>query len=610
MPSQERGAVARFVASCGWGAAGTSGAHGRNHTMKRLTCSCLALLAGVSLPGYAQVQLNPSQQVWVDRTLAQMTLEEKIGQVMFPVAAGVFTNQQSEVFERIKENIQTYHVGGYHIEGDGGDPAAASLLVSRMQQLSKLPLLVTADLEGGAGYQFVGATRFPRGMAIGATANTQFAYEAASFTAQESRAMGFSVNFYPVVDVNNNPQNPIINIRSFGENPQAVAEFGAAYVKGTQDGGILATAKHFPGHGDTSVDSHLELPVIDFDRARLSLIELPPFQAAMKAGVDAVMTGHICLPQFEKTPGVPASLSPAITTDLLRRELGFRGLVFTDALPMHAITASFGADQAVVMAIKAGADVALEPADVPKAFVALQAAVKKGEITEARLNESVRRLLAAKAWAGLYAQRTPDMTQVDTLVGSRAAAEKSQEIIEHALTLVKDANSAIPLKLGLGDDVLLLNFVDAENPEYATNAGLTFRAQFLRRHPKTLFASVGPTVTRTEADLIRQIAGRYRTVVVSCSIRIASYKGSLGLSDAQQSLLRGLARHDGPFAFALFGSPYLLDLIPELPSYALAYEFYPGAEAAMVRALFGEIPFRGRLPVTVGNFPVGFSLKK
>lgn len=558
----------------------------------------------------AQSPLTPAQQAWVDQTLAQMTRDEKIGQVMFPVAAGVFTNLESESFQIIKDNIQTYHVGGYHIEGEGGDPATASMLVSRMQQLAKVPLLITADLEGGAGYQFTGATRFPRGMAIGATGNTQYAYDAAKLTAQEARAMGFGANFYPVADVNNNPANPIINIRSFGESPQNVSDFAAAYIKGTQDAGLLATAKHFPGHGDTSVDSHLQLPVIDFDRARLNLIELPPFESAIKAGVGAIMTAHIYLPQFEKAQGVPASLSPAITTDLLRKNLGFQGLVFTDALPMHAITTNFGADQAVVMALKAGADVALEPVDVPKAFAALQAAVSKGEVTEERLNESVRRLLVAKARLGLNGQRTPDLNQLDLLVGSRAGAQKSEEIMEHALTLVKDDRNTLPLKLGSDEQVLLLNVVDAENPEYAGNAGLTFRAEFLKRHPKTFFASIGPSVSRDETDLIQQLAGAYRTLVVSCFIRIASYKGFVGLAEAQQSLLRTLARHDGPLAFALFGSPYLLNSIPELPSYALAYEYYPGAESAMVRALFGEIKFQGKLPVTVGTFPLGFGLNR
>ncbi|PYV13140.1 MAG: beta-N-acetylglucosaminidase, partial [Acidobacteria bacterium] len=369
-------------------------------------------------------------------------------------------------------------------------------------------------------------------------------------------------------------------------------------------------AKHFPGHGDTSVDSHLELPIINFDRSRLDAIELPPFKAAIQGGVGAVMTAHIELPQLEKTLGLPASLSPAITTGLLRKELDFQGLIFTDALPMHAITENFGAEQAVILAIKAGADVALEPLDVPKAFAALLSAVEKGDISPERLNESVRRILVAKAWLGLEGRRLEPFNQIDTAVGSPAAAQKSQEIIEHALTLVKDDKKSLPLKIRDDDDVLLVNFVDAGDSENAPNAGLTFRDEFMKRHVRTLFVTVTPATPRAEADLIRRIATRYRTLVVSCSIRIASYKGAIGLNDVQEALLRDLAAHNGPFVFALFGSPYLLDYIPELPSYMLAYEFYPGAERACVRAIFGEIPFQGRLPVTVGKFPVGFRLEQ
>jgi len=558
--------------------------------------------------GRAQLPLNPDQEAWVDQTLAHMSLDEKLGQLLFPATQGRFLNLESDAFREIQDNIQKFHVGGYIIRG--GDPAITYLMVSRMQGLARNPLLVTADLEGGPGFQFAGGTRFPRGMAIGATGNPQYAYEAASFTAKEARAMGIRVNFYPVVDVNNNPANPIINVRSFGENALKVSAFGEAYIKGTQDAGVIATAKHFPGHGDTSTDSHLALPVIPFDRARLNAIELPPFEGAIKAGVGAVMTAHITLSQLEKTAGVPASLSSAITTDLLRKELDFQGLVFTDSLAMHAITENFGAAQAPLKAVEAGADVALEPQDVPGAFAALKAAVGKGELSEERVNESVRRVLAAKAWAGLNNDRLPPFNQIDTAVGGPVAQQKSQEIIEHALTLVKDDANALPLKLRDDEEVLLVNFVDSGDQENAADAGLTFRAEFVKRHAKTLFVTVTPATSSSEANLIGEIAASHKTVVVACSIRIASYKGAVGLTDNQQNLLRALAPHDGPFVFVLFGSPYLLNFVPELPSYMLAYEFYPGAEAAMARAVFGEIPFVGRLPVTVGDYPQGFRLEK
>jgi beta-N-acetylhexosaminidase len=580
----------------------------RRSFWRRASFSFVALWIFSVARAQGPLPLDPAQQAWVDQTLHGMTLEEKLGQLLFPATQGAFLNLESDAFREIKDNVLKYHVGGYVIRG--GDPAITYLLVSRMQELARIPLLVTADLEGGTGFQFAGGTRFPRGMAIGATGDPQYAIDAASFTAKEARAMGITVNFYPVVDVNSNPANPIINIRSFGENALKVREFSMAYVRGSQDQRVIATAKHFPGHGDTSVDSHLELPILNFDRARLNAIELPPFEGAIQANVGAIMTAHIFLPQFEKTPGLPASLSPAITGGLLRQELGFKGIVFTDSLAMHAITQNFGAAQAPVRAIEAGADVALEPQDISGALAALKAAVAKGELSEQRLDDSVRRILIAKVWAGLNTQRMAPFNQIDTAVGGPAAQQKSQEIIEHALTLVKDKTNALPLKLRDDDELLLVNLVDASDAENAANAGLTFRAEFLKRHPRTFFVTVTPATSLSEANLIRQLASAYKTVVVSCFIRLASYKGSLGLTDNQQDLLRALSGHQGAFVFALFGSPYLLNYLPDLPSYALAYEFYPGAEAAMVRALFGEIPFVGKLPVTVGNYPVGYRLEK
>lgn len=580
-----------------------------NHS-RSLLLIALALLL-LAAPARGQFKLTPDQQAWVDQTLAKMSLDEKVGALIFPVTSGTFTSQSSDDFAAIRDNIVKYRVGGYHIEGDGGNPASAALLITRMQQLAAIPLLITADFEGGVGSGFQGGTRFPRGMAMGATGNTQYAYDAARITAGEAKAMGVEVNFYPVVDVNNNPANPVINVRSFGADPVKVGGFGAAYVRGTQDAGVIATAKHFPGHGDTAVNSHLALPVLNFDRARLDRIELPPFEAAIAAGVDAVMTGHIDESQIEKTPGLPGSLSPAVTTGLLRHDLHFNGLVFTDALVMHAITNAFGAEQAVVMAIEAGADVALEPADIPKSFAALEAAVNKGEISRERLNVSVRRLLEAKAWAGLTARPVPDLTQLDVRVGTREAAAKSAEIMEHAVTLVKDDRHAVPLKLDPHDDVLLLNFIDQDNPELRGRPGETFREEFTKRHPQTLYVNVPQSVSANELDLIEQLLPRYKTVVATTTIRIASYRrGPMGLNEAQMFLLGEIAHHEGPVVVAAFGSPYLLNNVPDLPTYAAAFDDYPAAETAMVRGLFGEIPFQGKLPVPLAGFPVGFGLKR
>lgn len=557
----------------------------------------------------APFQLGPSQQAWVDQTLARMSLEEKLGQLILVHAYGVFTNEEEKAHREINDNILNYYVGGYDVFK--GDPLTAAELVGRMQRLAKVGLLIASDFEGGVGQAFQGATRFPQPMAIGATGNPRYAYEAANVTGKEAKAMGFNMNFAPVVDINNNPANPIINVRSFGGSPKLVHEFGIAYVKGLQDAGVIATVKHFPGHGDTSSDSHVDLPVENFSLTRLKAFELVPFVGTINAGVGAIMVGHIALPQIENESDLPASLSYAIITKLLRNNLGFQGIVITDALSMSAITKHYGPDRAVVMAIRAGADVVLRPINVRTALAALRVAVNSGKITIPRLNASVRRLLVAKAWAGLNVNvdGSPDLDRIDRLVGTPAALRKSQEIMEHALTLLKDDKDVLPLRLRDREGVLLVNFYDSPTYENPNIPGGTFRTEFEKRHPRTTYVEAASTLPPCAVGQILQLAQSFSTIVVCCFIRVAA-SHSLRLTNAQRELLRALAQRKGRLVFSLFGSPYLLNAIPELPSYALAYDYYPGAELAMVRAVFGDIEFQGKLPVAVGRFPLGFSLKR
>src|ERR1700730_1468990 len=311
----------------------------------------------------------------------------------------MFLAQDSDTFQQMRRDIIEYHVGGYHMLGETNtlhEPAGVALLINHLQALAKVPLWITADFEGGVGLRFIGATRLPRAMAIGATGNPEMAYQAGRIAAEEARALGVHVNFYPVVDVNNNARNPIINIRSFGGSRELVSRMARAFIRGSQEHGEMATAKHFPGHGDTSTDSHLELPIIDADRARLNAIELPPFQAAIEEGVGGVMSAHIALPQIEPEK-LPATLSPKILTGILRDDLNFRGVIFTDAMNMRGISAHFPEGEAAVRAVKAGADVLLYPPSVEQAFLGLKHAIESGEIKESRMDESVRRILTAKA---------------------------------------------------------------------------------------------------------------------------------------------------------------------------------------------------------------------
>ena len=553
------------------------------------------------------------EQSWVEKTLASMTLDEKIGQLIIPAMIGMFLSQDSEAFQQARRDISEFHVGGYHMLGEVNslhEPAGVALLINHLQELSKVPLWITADFEGGVGLRYIGATRLPRAMAMGATANPDLAYQAGRITAEEARALGVQVNFYPVVDVNNNARNPIINIRSFGGDPLLVARMSRAYIRGSQEHGVMATAKHFPGHGDTSTDSHLELPVIDVDRARLNAIELPPFQAAVEEGVGGVMSAHIALPRIE-TGNLPATLSSKMLTGVLRGELKFSGVIFTDALNMRGIAAHYPEGEAAVRAVKAGADIVLYPPSVERAFVALKRAVESGEIKEPRIDESVRRILAAKAKLGLDRDRLVDIGKLDRSLGSSENQRTAQQIIESAITLVRDKRRDLPLKLAPEQRVLFITMVDNSEGWRDGVPGRAFFAALVKRHPNSINVYVSDKSSPAELELIPKLAAFSDTVIVNGFIRVSSFKGSIDMSDGEINLLKQLSAIEKPFAFVLYGSPYLLSFVPELPSYILAYEYYPAAEEAALKAVLGEIEFRGRLPVELpGFYPIGHSTAK
>jgi beta-N-acetylhexosaminidase len=554
-------------------------------------------------------QLTRNQQRWVDQTLRSMTLEEKVGQLLVPTITGSFRNRESEEFEKARHDIVDLHVGGYHTWG--GDPAATAVTLNELQQLAKVPLLITADLEGGPAYILPGATRLPLAMAIGATGDERYARMAGKITAEEARAVGIHVNFYPVADVQNNPRNPIINIRSFGEDPARVGAFARAYIRGAQESGQIATAKHFPGHGDVSSDSHLVMPTIDFTRERLDTTELPPFKAAVDEGVAAVMTAHIYLSQIEPQKDVPATLSRNVV-DILRNDMGFKGVVFTDAMTMEGVAAAFDDSDATVRAFEAGHDIILHPVNVDNSFKALVDAVRSGRITTERLDQSVRRVLEAKARLGLEKRPAFDVDHLNEIVGSRKNREVAREIAEAAITLVRDEPKALPLAPSEEQRMLHINLVDQRTGRRDDGVGNTFGNEMLKRFPKGTTIQLDDQSGPGEYQLARKMIANSDAVVVSGFIRVAAYKGSIDLSSQQVALLRDLStQKKKPFVFALFGSPYVLTQIPELTSYILGYDTSPVTETAAVRAITGEIPFRGKLPISLpGLYPVGYQLPR
>ncbi|HEV2984644.1 MAG TPA: glycoside hydrolase family 3 protein [Vicinamibacterales bacterium] len=579
--------------------------------------------------------LDRAAERWVEQTKRKLTLDEKIGQLIVPSFETNFLSTDSDTFDALTRLVREYHVGGFHVFGASqpapavllnpnygtvvlGQPLSAAFLINRLQALSSVPLLNTADFETGVGFRMFGATAFPRQMAMGAIApgaDLRLVREEARITALESRALGVQVNFAPIADVNNNPRNPVINTRSYGEDPARVAALVGAYVEGARDGGMIATIKHFPGHGDTDVDSHLGLPVITFDRARLDRVELVPFKRGVDKGAEAVMAAHIELPALDPSPSTPATFSQPILRHLLRDELGFGGLVYTDSMSMDAVAKMLPPGEAAVRAVLGGADQVLHSPDAFAAFNGLKAAVAAGRISQGRLEESVERVLRAKASVGLHLQRIIDLDAVPAKVGGRVHQAMAQEASARSMTLVKDERRQVPLAVARDTPVLYLSVLDYPSGWAIAAPSRTFIPELKKRWPQVTAIEVSDHTPLSELDLVRSLAPRYGAIVASIFVRATSGSGRLDLSEPLVQLLRDVARAalrtNTPLITTFFGNPYVAASIPELPAVMLTYDFYDMAEASAVRAIAGEAAIGGKLPITLpGFFPIGHGLDR
>jgi len=403
----------------------------------------------------APIHLDKAGKKWADKTLRKMSPEEKVGQLFAIWVKAQFLNDGDPLYVQLRDNLTKYHIGSLvmTVPVDGpvlvkSEPDVAAALLNRLQGSSKLPLLVAADFERGVSMRLNGATVFPHAMAFAATGNPDNAEVFGRISALESRAIGVHWNFFPDADVNSNPANPIINTRSFGEDPKQVGDFVAAYIKGAHEGSMLVTAKHFPGHGDTATDSHLGLAEVTGDHARLDAVELPPFRRAIEAGVDAVMVAHVTIPALDAKPNQVATTSSTIVTGLLQEEMGFKGIVVTDALDMAGLTRLYANDigRAAVETFKAGNDVLIIPADLDASYRSLLQAVQSGEISRLRLDHSVRKVLELKASLGLNKARLADPGKLPSLIAKPENLATGQRIADEAITLVRDNNKVIPLK--------------------------------------------------------------------------------------------------------------------------------------------------------------------
>jgi len=600
-----------------------------------MSCLSAFVVASVFTAPRDPFILDKAGERWVDQTKKTLTVDEKIGQLIVPSFESSFLSSDSDTFDALSALVREYHVGGFHVFGASqpapqvllnaaygtvllGQPFSAASLINRLQALSVVPLLNTADFETGVGFRISGGTAFPRQMAMGAISkgdDLRLVREEARITAVESRAIGVHLNFAPIADVNNNPRNPVINTRSYGEDPARVAALVGAYVEGARAAGMIATIKHFPGHGDTDVDSHLGLPVITFDRARLDRMELVPFRRGIEQGAEAVMAAHIELPALDPTPSTPATFSQPILGRLLRGELGFGGLVYTDSMSMDAVAKLLPPGEGAVRAVLAGADQVLHSPDSIAAFKAVRDAVSAGRITQARLDESVERVLRAKASIGLHLKRAVDLDAVPLKVGGRAHLAIAQEASARSMTLVKDERRQVPLAVPRDTPVLYLSILDFPSGWQIGAPSRTFIPELKKRWPQVTAIEVSDQTPLSELDLIRSMSPRYGAVVASVFGRASSGSGRLDIAEPAVRLLRDLARATSrtntPLVTTFFGNPYVAAAIPELPAVMLTYDFYDMAEASAVRAIAGEAAIGGKLPIALpGFFPIGHGLDR
>src|SRR5258707_558171 len=474
-------------------------------------------------------KLSAGANGWVETTLRKMTADEKIGQLLFTTYHGSFTAVDSAASQQILHDVKDLHVGGF-INVTHGSPLGivksqaypTAVLNNQLQSKSKLPLLIGADFERRTAMRLDEGTSFPTAMALAAGGNVKDAYTMGKIAAVEARAVGVHWIYAPDADVNNNPGNPIINTRSFGEDPERVARFVTEFVRGVQENGGLATAKHFPGHGDTAADSHIDLPVIRADRARLDSLELVPFRAAIAMNVDSIMTGHLNVPALEPDANTPATLSHNILTDVLRTQLGFQGLVVTDAMDMGGITVRYAPGEAAVRAVAAGADCLLMPPVPDAAFEALQAAVKSGRISKGRLDASVRRILQAKARLGLNANRVVDVNAINKKLGSAEWQKEAQEISDRGVTLLRDNPHRLPLDGTKPSRALLLAFYADPEP---------YPGEDLERELRSRFDSV--TTLRADTRFVNASILKlpppdsYDVAILALFVRVSDRKGNV-----------------------------------------------------------------------------------
>lgn len=591
------------------------------------------------------VQLTADGRRWVDNTLKKLSLEEKVGQMLSIRYFTNFQNFDSEDYRQFRDTLRKYHIGSVvltvHVDGPTllkNPPLEVAAVANQLQRDSDLPLLIAADFERGLASRVSSVPAFPDAMAFGAIGNPALAEKFGAITAEESRAIGIHWNFFPVADVNSNPANPIINTRSFGEDPAEVGNLVAAFIQGSREHGMLTTVKHFPGHGDTGTDSHLGVARVEGDLAHLNAIELPPFRKAIAAGADSVMVAHLGVPALDSDPNKVATISSGIIDGVLKDQLGFKGVVVTDALEMRGLTSLYPPQQgsatarAAVDAVKAGNDVILWPTDLDGAFHGIVAAVESGEIPVSRIEQSARKILEMKASVGLHQSRLVDLDQVSYRVSRPEDMEFAQQVADQAVTIVRNNGKVLPLPrlpappaeseifhapIRPGNQLATIIVTDSIHTESGRNFENALKS---RRADATVFyvdnsvaAALTPNILQAVKDAARVVVAAYIVPVAAKQIVVnGQLVNSVGLEQGTGDLLAQILDLAAAKTVVIaMGNPYVAQDFPKVQTYVCTYSNASSSELSAVKVLFGELQPQGKLPVTLpGIAQRGFSWGK
>jgi beta-glucosidase-like glycosyl hydrolase/CubicO group peptidase (beta-lactamase class C family) len=535
---------------------------------------------------------------WASQKLRQLSLEEKVGQMVVSKAVGSYSSDDSRDFKKLERLVRELKVGGIYMSA--GNVYEDAMLLNKLQSMvpgDGIPLLVPSDYEYGVAMRAENATMFPNAMALGATRNPNYAYQMGKVVAMEGRAIGVHQAYAPTVDVNSNPDNPIINVRSFGEDPDMVSKMAQAFIKGMQDGGMVSTAKHFPGHGSTSTDSHSDLPLVTLDRELIEKVDLLPFKGAVTAGVMSVMIAHLSVPSLDGQKALPSTLSRRIVTDLLRNEMDFKGLIVTDAMEMAGVSKYYSVAEASVMAVKAGVDVILLSPDEETAIRSVVSAVRRGEIPQKQIDESVLRILSLKQWLGLDNNRFIDVNKIAAVVGTREHWQLAKEIARESITLLKNDGNILPLTKDNPKRIVCISMLD--NSNYRT--GDHFSLQLGSRYSNVSFLRLDSRSTREEYSNVLERAMGSDLVICPTYVKVRSGQGTVSLPKGQAEFVRKLTKLKRPVVMISFGNPYLIRDFEDVSSYMCAYGDGDMSVEAAVEALFGEIPLKGKLPVNISD---------